>query len=256
PIIANFRTILGYYYQKIIYRLSLKNHLHIKKTHLLNLNTKIVLSTTFILIVSGAVSIAFLEWNNAFASMSISQKLTQSIFCSVTPRTAGFNNIDTTLLSNATLIITIILMWIGGASQSTAGGVKINAFTTALLHVFASARGKRRLEIFGREIPQDSISRSNIAIIASLIVITISLIILTVTHPNISPSRLLFEIISALGTVGLSMNTTPLLSDFGKIIITLLMFSGRIGILSIVLCVLRKSKATQIRYPKDNIIIN
>lgn len=256
PILANFRSVVGYYYQRIIYRMSLKDHLHIRQTHLLNLNTKIVLSTTLILIVAGTVIIALLEWNNAFASMSVGQKITQSLFSAITPRTAGFNNFDPTIFSSATLIVTIILMWIGGASQSTAGGVKINAFTTAVLHVFSSARGKHRLEVFGREISQDSISRSNIAIISSLIVITISLIILTITHPTISPSRLLFEIISAISTVGLSMNTTPILSDFGKLVITLLMFAGRIGILSIVLCVLKKSTIRQIRYPKDNIIIN
>ncbi len=240
PILVNFKNLI------------FKKH----TSRILNLNTRIVLSATLILLVSGTVLIALFEWNGAFAGMSITDKMVQSFFNAVCPRTAGFTSVDLTSMCLQTLLIYTLLMWIGGAAQSTAGGIKVNAFAVAVLNLVSVLRGSGRVEAFGREISADSIRRSNATVLISLGVLFLFFFILSMTESHIPSFNLIFECISALGTVGSSLNTTPLLSDYGKLLISLLMFVGRVGLITLMLGIISRKKNTKYRYPGDSIIIN
>ena len=202
PILVNFHWVIAYYLTKLR-----SNHSQ-SYVHLVNINTKLVLTTSAILIVLGTVSIAILEWNGTFASMSTSEKLVQSLFNSVAPRTAGFNSVDMTRFSLLTILIYTFLMWIGGASQSTAGGIKVNTLAVAFANFVATVKG------------------------------------------------LFFETVSAYSTVGASLNITPLLGDDSKILISILMFIGRVGLITILMSLVQHGGNLKYRLPQDDVIIN
>lgn len=147
-------------------------------------------------------------------------------------------------------------MWIGGGSQSTAGGIKVNAFAAAMINLAAIVKGKKRIEVFGRTLPVNSVRRSNATILMSILVLFVSIFILTIFEPTIPLTSLVYEAISALGTVGLSLDTTPLLGFNAKIIIIILMFIGRIGLITIMLGIIKRSKPKGYELPDDDIIIN
>ena len=256
PILVNFKDIIVYHarrFWRLIRTRQWDNH---RVHHLFNLNTKIVLIMTVLLLVFGTMAIAIFEWNHSFAGMSIADKWTQAFFNATCPRTAGFSSVDLTSLSIQTIMLYIVLMWIGGAAQSTAGGVKVNAFAVASLNLIAVLRGTERVEVFGRELSYDSIRRSNAAVVVSLGILFVFIFILSILEPKMSIMALTFECVSALSTVGSSLNATPLLCDESKLLVSLLMFIGRVGFITLVLGIVKQKKNTKYRYPSDNIIIN
>lgn len=224
--------------------------------HLYNLNTSIVLIMTFLLLVLGTVSIAFFEWNGAFAGMSAADKWTQAFFNAVCPRTAGFNSVDLTTFGVQTVLIYIFLMWVGGAAQSTAGGIKVNAFAVVVLNLVAVLRGTERVEVFGRELSYDSIRRSNATVVMYAGVLSACVFVLTLWEPQVPVMALLFECVSALSTVGSSLNLTPTLGDDSKLLVIVQMFIGRVGMITLMLGIVRQKKHTKYRYPSGQIIIN
>lgn len=256
PILVNFKNVLAFHIKSFCMKLFKKNYKQIRYQHLTNINTKIVIVTTSILIVLGTIIIAILEWNNAFVHMDIEDKIVQSFFNSVTPRTAGFNSVDLTNFSLLTIIVYSVLMWIGGGSQSTAGGIKVNTFAVAISNFFSVIRGKTSVTLFNRELSAESVRRASATIFGSLITIIIFFLILVAMEPEISPKGLLFETISAYCTVGSSLNITPLLADNSKIIVSVLMFIGRVSLITILMSVIQQKGNTKYRYPKDNVIIN
>lgn len=256
PILVNFKNVLAFHIKSFCMKLFKKNYKQIRYQHLTNINTKIVIVTTSILIVFGTIIIAILEWNNAFVHMDIEDKIVQSFFNSVTPRTAGFNSVDLTNFSLLTIIVYSVLMWIGGGSQSTAGGIKVNTFAVAISNFFSVIRGKTSVTLFNRELSAESVRRASATIFGSLITIIVSFLILVAMEPEISPKGLLFETISAYCTVGSSLNITPLLADNSKIIMSVLMFIGRVSLITILMSVIQQKGNTKYRYPKDNVIIN
>ena len=256
PILVNFKDIVLYHlrrFWKFVRTLKLDRH---KKQHLYNLNTKIVLIVTLLLLVLGTLAVAAFEWNGSFAGMSVADKWTQAFFNATCPRTAGFSSVDLTSLSVQTILIYIFLMWIGGAAQSTAGGVKVNAFAVVVLNLIAVLRGTERVEVFGRELSHDSIRRSNATVVMSLGVLFLFIFVLSILEPKMSVMTLTFECVSALSTVGSSLNATPLLRDESKLLVALLMFVGRVGLITLMLGIVKQKKNTKYRYPSDNIIIN
>lgn len=256
PILVNFKNVLAFHIKSFCMKLFKKNYKQIRYQHLTNINTKIVIVTTSILIVFGTIIIAILEWNNAFVHMDLEDKLVQSLFNSVAPRTAGFNSVDLTNFSLLTIIIYSVLMWIGGGSQSTAGGIKVNTFAVAISNFFSVIRGKTSVTLFNRELSAESVRRASATIFGSLITIIVFFLILVAMEPEISPKGLLFETISAYCTVGSSLNITPLLADNSKIIVSVLMFIGRVSLITILMSVIQQKGNTKYRYPKDNVIIN
>lgn len=255
-ILVNFKDIVLYHlrrFWKFVRTLKLDRH---KKQHLYNLNTKIVLIVTLLLLVLGTLAVAAFEWNGSFAGMSVADKWTQAFFNATCPRTAGFSSVDLTSLSVQTILIYIFLMWIGGAAQSTAGGVKVNAFAVVVLNLIAVLRGTERVEVFGRELSHDSIRRSNATVVMSLGVLFLFIFVLSILEPKMSVMTLTFECVSALSTVGSSLNATPLLRDESKLLVALLMFVGRVGLITLMLGIVKQKKNTKYRYPSDDIIIN
>ncbi|WP_294456998.1 TrkH family potassium uptake protein [uncultured Bacteroides sp.] len=256
PILVNMKDTLFYYLRHFYSWIFHRRRRFVKKIHLYNLNTKIVLFMTAVLLLAGTLIILLFEWNNAFSGMDTADKVVHAFFNSVCPRTAGFASVGLTTLSTQTLLLMIILMMIGGGTQSTAGGVKINVFAVILINLFAVLRGVERTYILHREISYDSVKRSNAALILYLLIVFVSIFIMTVVEPQASVMALVFECVSALSTVGSSLDLTPSLGNAGKMIIIVLMFVGRVGAFTLVSGLIRQEKKKNYKYPSDNIIIN
>ena len=224
--------------------------------NLFDLNTKIVLRTTALLIVIGTVLIAIFEWDNTFAGMRIHEKLVQAFFNAVSPRTAGFISVNLNNMCIQSVFIYTILMWIGGASQSTAGGVKVNAFAVAFLNIRAIIHGTTRVEFSGRELSTDSIRRANAAVFVSLMVLGIFIFLVTLTEPDQPLKAIVFECVSAFATVGSSLGLTPELHDSSKVLIVVLMFIGRVGLVTMAQGLLKQYKNQNYKLPQDNITIS
>ena len=224
--------------------------------NLYDLNTKIVLRTTALLIISGTLLIGFFEWNNTFDGMMPHEKIVQAFFNAVSPRTAGFISVNLGNMCIQSIIIYTILMWIGGASQSTAGGVKVNAFAVAFLNIRAIIRGSTRVEFAGRELSLDSIRRANVAVFSSMFVLLAFVFAITILEPNLPLKAIVFECVSAFGTVGSSLGITSELKDASKVLIVLLMFLGRVGVVTLAQALLRQYKNLNYKLPQDNIIIS
>lgn len=222
------------------------------------LNTKIVLTTSVMLVVAGFLLVLLFEWDHMLLEHKTWYgKLTATAFHAITPRTAGFNTSDFTLLTVPTLLILIFLMWIGGSPGSTAGGIKTSTLAVATLNLLAVARGKNRIQIFNRRISADSVSRAFAILSISLITIGFAIIGLLIFEPKgTNLMHVAFECFSAYSTVGLSLNVTPTLTDPSKIIIILTMFVGRIGMLNLLYGLLRELNHQFYEYPKENILIN
>jgi len=224
--------------------------------NLFDLNTKIVLRTTVLLIVAGTALIAFFEWDNTFAGMRIHEKLTQAFFNAVSPRTAGFISVNLSSMCIQSIFVYTILMWIGGASQSTAGGVKVNAIAVAFLNIRAIIHGTTRVEFAGRELSSDSIRRANAAVFVSLMVLGVFIFLVTLTDPDLPLKAIVFECVSAFGTVGSSLGITSELQYNSKVLIILLMFTGRVGLVTMAQGLLKQYKNQNYKLPQDNITIS
>lgn len=204
----------------------------------LSLHTKIVLRVTLFLIIAGAVLFFLFEINHILKGGSLSSSIGASLFQSVTARTCGFNTIDIGLLTNSTLLFLMVLMFIGGAPGSTAGGIKVTSFSLMMLLIWNKIKGQDGVNVFNRTIPREILTRTIAIVIASTLIVFIAVSFLLITHQGASGSptdsrhhfiSYLFEAISAFGTVGLSMGITADLSGIQKIAVIILMFIGRIG---------------------------
>jgi Trk-type K+ transport system membrane component len=252
-IIFNF-----YQYLKInVLELFDRKRIH-KHLSIMTLNSKIVLYTTGALLVGGFVFLFLSEMNNTLQLHdTVFGKITTASFNAVTPRTAGFNTMDFTQFSVPTLLFIIFLMWIGASPASTGGGIKTSTFALATLNIFTIARGKSRIQLFGRRISSESTSRAFAILCISLIVIGFAIIALLIFEPKGTDLlAVVFECFSAYSTVGLSLNLTPTLTEPSKFIIIATMFIGRIGMLNLMIGMLRQINHQFYEYPKENILIN
>ena len=256
PILVNLYETVTYEVKRIWHHYIKGNKRMRRKIHLYNLNTRIVLIMTAILLIVGTVVIVVLEWNNAFAGMSPTDKWVQAFFNATCPRTAGFSSVGMTTFSMQTLLLMVILMMIGCGTQSTAGGVKVNVFAVVMLNLRAILIGADKVTIFNRELSHDSIRRSNATLILYLLVVFAGIFSLSLLEPQASIMALVFECTSALSTVGSSLDLTPTLGSDSKLIIIILMFVGRVGVLTLMSSIIKQKKITKYRYPSDNIIIN
>lgn len=250
PILVNFRRLVAYYWGKL-WSNRTKRYVHIA-----NLNTKIVLVTTGILIGVGTVVIAALEWNGSLAGMPTTDKLVQSLFNAVSPRTAGFNSVDITRFSVLTILVYTVLMWIGGASQSTAGGIKVNTLAVTFANFVATVKGRNRVELFHRELSPLSIRRALTKMFGSILTIFVFFTALVALEPDLPAKGLFFETVSAYSTVGASLNVTPLLGDESKVLVSVLMFVGRVGLITVLMGLVQHGGNPKYRLPQDDVIIN
>lgn len=250
PILMNLKCALFHNVRRLFNK-DYRQHLRVT-----TINTKIVLATTTVLLVLSTAAFVLIEWNGAFAGMTTWEKIVQSFFHASVPRTAGFNSVDMGSFSNIGILVFMILMWIGGASQSTAGGIKVNTIAVAWANFMSVIRERKSVVILKREVSQESVQRATATVFASILVILLAFIILLATEPGLTPKQLLFEVISALGTVGSSLNATAYLTTAGKIIVSLLMFVGRVGLIVVAMSFVKKKGQERFCYPKDNVIIN
>ncbi|OQA68264.1 MAG: Ktr system potassium uptake protein B [Firmicutes bacterium ADurb.Bin262] len=219
------------------------------------LHSKLVLTTTAFLIAAGTLMILVFEYNApAFKGMGFFAKLMNAFFQAVTPRTAGFNSVNVTALRESTLFLTIILMLIGGSPGSTAGGVKTTTFAMLVLNVMTVSKKSRTLNAFHRRI-DDGVLRSA-ATITSIYIFLFIFAAMTISAVDGFPIlKSLFEAASAIGTVGLSMGITGGLGTLSKLILTFLMYFGRVGCLTILYAIRTKSGAELSKSPLERIAV-
>lgn len=225
------------------------------------LGTKIALNYSLILIFFGAIVILIIESGKTMEGFNFIEAFISSMFQSITTRTAGFNTLDIGALSTPVLFLMIFLMFIGASSSSTGGGVKTSSIALMFASVYSTIRGKKNVELFKRTIPTDLINDAIAIIIFYCSYIVVSLFFLSITEmENLTAHGkdfidLLFEQVSAMSTVGLSTGVTSLLSPFGKILIILSMFVGRIGALTIVFAVAKSVLSTNYKYPYGHTMV-
>jgi len=217
---------------------------HCKNKRNLSLHSKIALLTSLFLIIVGSIFLYFFRDGHI--------NLTDSFFQSVTARTAGFNSVDLKGLSFPSIFIMLILMFIGASPGSTGGGIKTTTFFIILYSIITILRGKNQVVIFKRTIRTSSILKAFATTIIYLSVISLGVIILFHNH-SFKFEEVLFEVVSAIGTVGLSLGITPHLTTMGKVIIILLMFIGRLGPASFAMATIKQEKEVQIKYPEGDL---
>ncbi len=228
-----------------------KNGIHFGKYQL---HTKIVITTTCTLVFGGAILFYLLERNNQLAGMGIKETILASLFQSVTPRTAGFNTVDIGGLTEGGSLLTIILMFIGGSPGSTAGGIKTTTLVVLFLGVIASSRNTSDLNIFKRRLEDHTQRKASSIFVIYITVVLISTMIICAMQP-FTLRQVLMEVVSAIGTVGLTAGITPTLNTLSKLIIILLMYGGRVGGLSLALVLAEKKENVPIQRPVGKIII-
>lgn len=221
-----------------------------------SMSTRIVLFSTVILLLTGTALYFFFESDKSLLGMSDKQKIITSFFGSVSARTAGFNIVDISQWSYPTVFLIIFLMWIGASPGSTGGGIKTTTFALALRSVWANIRGREHMVIGNREVGNAVIDRVLSIIFLSIIVITAGFFGLLIAEPDKNPINLIFESFSAFSTVGLSLADTATFSKTGKFIVMLLMFTGRVGPLTLLTGFLLSHHRKYSRYPEADIVIN
>lgn len=228
-----------------------RNKWHFKKYLL---HTKLVIWTTGVLIAGGTVLFLIFEWNNLFADMTLKEKLLGALFSAVTPRTAGFNTVDTAALSHSSKLLTVILMFIGGSPGSTAGGIKTTTMMVMLLVAISTVKHTMGTNIFGRRLEEDTIKKASTVFIINLfLAVTACLIILGVQ--DFSMEDVVFEVFSAIGTVGMSTGITRELNELSKGVIILLMYCGRVGSLTFALTFAERKIAAPVQQPAEKIVV-
>lgn len=227
----------------------------------LSLNSKLTLVTTGTLFVAGFVLLLITEKDLALLPKNTSwfNRTVNTLFLSVTPRTAGLITLPTNELHAGSIFLIMILMFVGGTPGSTAGGIKTTTFGVLMIQSIAQLRGKKDVEFSRRRFSQNNISRALLLVFLSSVVIMVATLVLTQTEripKGFGLEYIFFEVLSAFGTVGLSLGLTPHLTVIGKLVIMLLMFVGRVGIFtSLYSLSKRQTKVNQIRYPEENILI-
>lgn len=223
-----------------------------------SISTKLSLIITISLIFLGTVLIFLLEYNNAdsMGNLSFGSKLMAAYFQSVSIRTAGFNTIALSNLKVPTIMLFVFLMYVGASSGSTGGGIKTTTFGILFLGVYAAITGREDIEFGRRKISWSLFNKATAILIMSIMYIMIALFLMTIFENNIDYLKLLFELVSAFGTVGLSTGITANLKEATKIILILTMFIGRIGPLTILFAISKKKiKTGKYKYPEETVLI-
>ena len=234
-----------------------------RRARRLSVHSKLVLTLTALLLTVGTLGFLLYEWNNSMAGLSLPAKVMAAFFQSVTARTAGFNTLNFGKMANVTLLFTILLMFIGAASGSTGGGIKVNTLGVLFALSRSRLRGEETTSIFRRTLTAETVGRAISVFVVAVIVIYAATMALTVSELGTTihaESRglfleLLFEVVSAFATVGLSVGVTSKLSTLGKLILVVVMFVGRLGPLSIAVALSGREPRSTIQYAEENVMI-
>jgi len=254
PIVVNIIKYLKYFLLRMFFYFRGKRQTY--KPWVLTLNSRITLLTTTTLTIVGTLFFYFNEYNNTLAEHNGFGKWVTALFGAATPRTAGFNSVDMGSLDFSTVMMIFLLMWIGASPASTGGGIKTNTFAIATLNFLSLAKGKAKIEIFRREISEISVRRAFAVISLSLLVIGLGIILISVFDGNKKLLDIAFECFSAYSTVGLSLGITADLSAASKFVIIVVMFLGRVSMLTLLIAVFKKVKEKNYKYPVEELTIN
>ena len=255
PIVFNYLGLCHHFLRNGLKMLLGKQKRYIHAPHIINVHTYIVVISTLLLLVTGTVAYLCLENGNTLRDLPWYGKLTDAFLGAVTPRTAGFNVASMSALAPATLMLTLVLMVVGAAPMSTGGGLKVTTVFVALATTLNAAREKSCVEVRRREISPVTIRRAFAIISLYFIWVAVATSILSCSEKDVPLFTLLFEVVSALSTVGLSIDYTPRLSTFGKIVIITTMLIGRIGVLAFLVSFCKEYKEKNYTYPQENILM-
>lgn len=229
-----------------------KNKWHVKKYML---HTKMAVSFTLLLLVIGSVLFYLMEKDHLMQGMPLSEKILSSVFCSVTPRTAGFNTINTADLSNGSKLLTAVLMFIGGSPGSTAGGIKTVTLLVLICYVWSNIRSLGQCKIYKRRIGDDAIKNACNVLCISLFLAVSALVAICALQPQLAMSDVIFEVFSAIGTSGMSTGVTRQLGPAARIVIIILMYCGRLGSMSFAMAFASSKKNVSVKYPVERVMI-
>lgn len=228
-----------------------EHRLHFRKY---SLHTKIVLTADLFLLFAGALLFYLIEHDDLFAGMTMTGKILSSFFCAVTPRTAGFNTVNVSGLTDASKLLTVILMFIGGAPGSTAGGIKVTTIVVLLVYLKANLTRTVGYNIFGRRLEDDALRKSAAVFCTNLFLATTAALILCILQ-NFNGLDTLLEVISAISTVGMTAGLTTQLNMISRMVVILLMYLGRVGSLSFAMSFTDKKKIAHVMQPAEKINI-
>ena len=222
----------------------------------LSVHSRLVLITSGVLLVVGVLSVALMEWTNpaTLGGESASTRAAMSVFQGVTPRTAGFATVDYAEMRDPTLVVQALLMFIGTAPTSTGGGVKVTTIALVFLIVLSQIRGQDRITLFWRELPRALVAKALAVLALSTVLIVVGTLTIMVSD-RLALLPALFEITSAFGTTGLSLDVTPQLSAFGKIFVAVVMFLGRVGPTTFIIAMTVRQRPPTYKYPQEDIAI-
>jgi trk system potassium uptake protein TrkH len=219
------------------------------------LHTKIVIVTTSALLIVGSMLVFMFEYRaSAFADFSLGEKMLNSVFQSTTSRTAGFFSVSMTSLTTATIVVMMMLMFIGASPGSTGGGIKTTTFALAILTVYNVLRGRSEIHVWQRTVTAPLLLKSFAVVFVAISWVMVATLILTVTES--APFLwLVFEVVSAFATVGLTLGVTPELTDIGKFVIIATMYIGRVGPLTLFAALMLHTKIPPYRHAEESVLV-
>jgi potassium uptake TrkH family protein len=226
-----------------------------KFTRVIQINSRLAMATTFILLVIGFVLYFIFEFNHTLQEHPTwTGKIVTSFFGSVTPRTAGFNTVDMSKISLPIIMVYLLLMWVGASPSSTGGGIKTTTFAVAFLNLRSVIFGRTRTEIHRTQVSELSINRAFAVMMLSLIIIGLTVLLLSIYDGDKGILHLSFEAFSAFSTVGLSLGITPNLSEVSKVVLVVTMFIGRVGALTVLIAFISQAREQAYQYPVEEIM--
>ncbi|MCP1994330.1 TrkH family potassium uptake protein [Flavobacterium sp. HSC-61S13] len=254
PILINLLKYLEYLIRKVFYNLTSKRHN--KRNWVFSLSSKVNLVTSLSILGIATIILFFEEFYNTLQPHQGFGKFISAVFLAITPRTAGFNAIDFSQLHFSSIMFVILLMWIGASPASTGGGIKTSTFAIAILNFINIARGKSKIEVFKRELNPINVQKAFATMTLSFLVVGIGVFLITKFDSHLNLIDVAFEAFSAYSTVGLSLNVTPTLSDSSKVVIIIIMFIGRVSMITILMAFFKRSTGmSNYGYPSDDILI-
>ena len=228
-----------------------------KKLRNISLHAKVVVTMSLIMVIGGTLAFLALEWNNPLTmkDMTFGNKLVNSYFSTTTPRTAGFNSISNSGMSPASKLITMAYMFIGGSPGGTAGGVKTTTFSIIIFTLIAVLKGRNDVEIYKKKLSQSTVYKAIAIFFLGLTIVVIGVVILSINEIGATFEEIVYEVLSAFGTVGLTMGITPGLQSISKVTLILIMYMGRVGPLTVMLALSNKQEKINIKYPEGKLLI-
>lgn len=228
-----------------------ENKLHFRRW---KLHTKITILMTLALVFGGAAVLFVLEYNNTLAGRPLDEQILCSLFGSVTARTAGFNTVDTAALTDSSKLFTVLLMFIGGSPGSTAGGIKTTTFVVLAASVYSGLFDKRECSMFGRRLSRDVVRKASTVLCTNLM-LCVTAVLIIVTATSLDVTDVIFEVASAMGTVGMSAGITRDMDAVSKISLIFLMFCGRVGSMTFALSLKGHKVEPPVRLPEEEVMI-